>query len=139
MTDPMPTPRELEALKVLWSRGPSTVRDIYRQLRPEPGDLAYTTILSLMQTMERKGLVGREETGKGKTHRYHARARNERTLRQMAGTFLDTVFDGAMSQYLVRAIEARRPSLDELEEMERMIAEAKARAAGRGKDREGGR
>jgi len=139
MTDPMPTPRELEALKVLWSRGPSTVRDIYRQLRPEHGDLAYTTILSLMQTMERKGLVGREETGKGKTHRYHARARNERTLRQLAGTFLDTVFDGAMSQYLVRAIEARRPSIHELEEMERMVAEAKARAQEKGKGREGGR
>ena len=135
MTDPMPTPRELEALKILWSRGPSTVRDIYDQLGPEHGDLAYTTILSLMQTMERKGLVGREETGKGKTHRFHARARNERTLRQMAGEFLDTVFDGAMSQYLVRALEARRPSLEELKEMERMIAEAKARA----KDKEGGR
>ncbi len=139
MSDMIPTPRELEALKVLWSEGPSTVREIYRKLGPEHGDLAYTTILSLMQTMERKGLVGREETGKGKTHRYFARARNERTLRQLAGTFLDTVFDGAMSQYLVRALEARRPSLEELEEMERMVAEAKARAREKDKDKDKGR
>jgi hypothetical protein len=50
----------------------------------------------------------------------------------MAGSFLDRVFDGAVDQYLVRALESRRPSVEELEELERMIVEAKRRAQERG-------
>lgn len=131
MTDPLPTARELEALKVLWRRGRATVREIYRELRPTEGELAYTTVLSLMQTMERKGLVARGAEGKGKTHVYFARARSDRTLRQLAGHFLDTVFDGAVGPYVVRALESKQPSVEQLEELERMIADAKQRTLGR--------
>ncbi|HEU5117917.1 MAG TPA: BlaI/MecI/CopY family transcriptional regulator, partial [Isosphaeraceae bacterium] len=48
MSDVVPTGRELEALKVLWERGKATVREVYQALQPRDGDLAYTTILSLM-------------------------------------------------------------------------------------------
>ena len=137
MTHQLPTARELDALKVLWRRGRATVREIYRELRPEEGELAYTTVLSLMQTMEKKGMVGRESEGKGKTHRYFAKVPAEGTLRLLAGKFLDTVFDGAVSQYLVRALESRRPTIKELDELEKMIAEARKRA--RGRTRRGGR
>lgn len=131
MADVVPTQRELEALKVLWERGRATVRDIYQALRPEGEDLAYTTVLSLLQTMEQKGLVGRELVGKA--HLYFARVRRDTTFRKLAGTFLDRVFDGAVDQYLVRALESRRPSVEELEELEKMIAEAKRLAQERGK------
>jgi Penicillinase repressor len=59
MTDNVPTGRELEALKVLWTRGKATVREIYQEMKPRDGEgeLAYTTVLSLLQTMEQKGLA----------------------------------------------------------------------------------
>jgi predicted transcriptional regulator len=130
MADVVPTSRELEALKVLWDRNRATVRDIYQALKPEGEDLAYTTVLSLLQTMEQKGLVGREL--EGKAHVYFARVRRDTTFRKLAGTFLDRVFDGAVDQYLVRALESRMPSVAELEELEKMIAEAKRLAQERG-------
>ena len=65
MTNNVPTGRELEALKVLWVRGKATVREIYQEMKPAgEGELAYTTVLSLLQTMEQKGLVGHEPAGK---------------------------------------------------------------------------
>lgn len=137
MTDAVPTGRELEALKVLWSRGKATVREIYQELRPRDGEgeLAYTTVLSLLQTMEQKGMVGHESVGKAYT--YFATVQRESTFRRLAGGFLDQVFDGALSEYVARAIQARPTSLKELEELERMIASAKkdarrADAAGAG-------
>src|SRR5215831_7382548 len=133
MADVVPTGRELEALKVLWERGKATVRDIYQALRPQGEELAYTTVLSLLQTMEQKGLVGRELVGKA--HAYFPMVRKEATFRTLAGSFLERVFDGAVDQYLVRALESRPPSLKELEELEKMIAEAKRRA--RQRDRRG--
>ena len=127
--DRLPTTRELQALKILWRCERCTVRDVLEALREaESEDLAYTTVLSLMQTMERKGLIARETEGRGKTHYFHALAAPEPTLRMMAGQFLDSVFDGAMSQYLVRALESRSPSLDELNELSNMISEARQRA-----------
>ena len=130
----LPTGRELEALKVLWERGRATVREIHQALEPQDGELAYTTALSLMQTMEQKGLVGREPSGRA--HVYFARVRRDSTFRKLAGSFLERVFDGAMDEYLVRALESRRPTVEELEELERMIAEAKRRAQER--DAQGG-
>ena len=71
MADNLPTGRELEALKVLWVRGKATVREIYDEMRPQEGDgeLAYTTVLSLLQTMEQKELVGHELSGKAYIYR----------------------------------------------------------------------
>jgi BlaI family penicillinase repressor len=123
MSDTLPTGRELEALKVLWSRGKATVREIYGELRPRDGELAYTTALSLLQTMEQKGLVGHEALGKA--YVYYAKVRRESVFRRLAGGFLEQVFDGALGEYVARALQSRRPSLEELESLERMIAEAK--------------
>lgn len=125
MADVVPTGRELEALKVLWSRGKATVREIYGAMRPRDGEgeLAYTTVLSLMQTMEQKGLVGHETVGKAYT--YFARVQRESTFRRLAGGFLDQVFDGALGEYVARALQSRPHSVQELEELERMIAAAK--------------
>jgi BlaI family penicillinase repressor len=136
MADVVPTPRELEALKVLWRRGRATVREIYGELRPRDGELAYTTALSLLQTMEQKGLVGHESAGKAYT--YFPKVRRDSVFRKLAGGFLDQVFDGAMGEYVARALQSRRPSMEELEELEAMIAEAKERARERD-DEKGGK
>ena len=100
MTDNVPTGRELEALKVLWARGKATVREVYQEMKPAEGDgdLAYTTVLSLMQTMEQKGLVGHEAVGKA--YAYFPLVQRESTFRKLAGGFLDQVFDGALGEYV---------------------------------------
>ncbi len=131
MADPVPTARELEILKILWETGRATVRDVHEALEPQEGELAYTTVLSLMQIMEQKGLVDRET--RGKAHIYFARVKKDNVLRKLARGFLDRVFDGAMDQYLVRALESRNPSLQELEELEHMIAAARQKVQERGK------
>ncbi|WP_435008577.1 BlaI/MecI/CopY family transcriptional regulator [Tundrisphaera lichenicola] len=123
MSEILPTGRELAALKVLWHRGKATVREVYAELRPRDGELAYTTVLSLLQTMEQKGLVGHESAGKA--YAYFATVPRDGVFRKLAGGFLDQVFDGALGEYVARALQSRPPSLEELDRLERMIAEAK--------------
>jgi predicted transcriptional regulator len=134
MADIVPTSRELEALKILWKRGRATVREIYEELEPRERGLAYTTALSLLQTMEQKGLVGHESAGK--SYAYFPRVRRDSVFRRLAAGFLDQVFDGAMSEYVARALQSRKLSVAELEELERMIREAKQEAQAR--DEKGG-
>ena len=109
----------------LASRPRDRARD-YGELKPRESALAYTTALSLLQTMEKKGLVGHESAGT--VYRYYAKVRRDSVFRKLAAGFLDEVFDGAMGEYMARALQSRRPSLKELEELEAMIAEAKKRA-----------
>ena len=92
MSSTPPTDRELEALKVLWERGEATVRDLADAMNAgakQDGDdeLAYTTVLSLLQVMEQKGLVGHRASGK--VYSYFAKARREPTIRALARGFLD--------------------------------------------------
>jgi BlaI family transcriptional regulator, penicillinase repressor len=121
----VPTDRELEALKVLWQQGEATVREIYQEINRGGGTLAYTTVLSLLQVMEQKGLVGHRQRGKAYT--YFAKAERDRTFQVLAGGFLDKVFDGAVDEYLVHALQSRRVSAEELERLGKMIAQAKTR------------
>src|SRR5688572_6644885 len=119
----MPTERELQALKVLWQLGRATVRDITAAINERGESLAYTTVLSLLQVMEQKGLVGHEASGK--VYSYFPRARREAVLSRMARGFLDRVFDGSMDEYLVHALEAKRITPDELARLEVLIAQAR--------------
>jgi predicted transcriptional regulator len=127
MGDLEPTERELEALKVLWERGEATVRDLADALNERGAELAYTTVLSLLQVMEQKGLVAHRRDGKA--YVYSAQIERGKTFRQMAGGFLDRVFDGAVNEYLVHALESRKLSAGELDELEKMIGDAKRQAA----------
>jgi len=138
MANDVPTGRELEALKVLWARGKATVREIYQEMRPQEGEgeLAYTTVLSLLQTMEQKGLVGHKSVGKA--YVYCPLVQRENTFRKLAGGFLDQVFDGALGEYVARALQSRKHTLQELEELEQMIGEAKKKAKISGKAETGG-
>lgn len=129
-----PTDRELEALKVLWERGEATVRDLADAMNAgakQDGDdtLAYTTVLSLLQVMEQKGLVGHRRVGKA--YVYVPRAERQSTVRRMARSFLDKVFDGAVDEYLVHALESKRLSAGELDQLEAMLASARERSAKR--------
>ena len=121
----IPTDRELEALKVLWEQGEATVRDLWGVLSRSDRDLAYTTVLSLMQVMEQKGLVAHRADGKA--YVYFPKVERQSVFRRLASGFLERVFDGAVDEYLVHALEGRRPSDAELARLEQLIAQAKSR------------
>jgi BlaI family transcriptional regulator, penicillinase repressor len=135
-----PTDRELQALKVLWDRGEVTVRDLADAMNAGAeaqgdGQLAYTTVLSLLQVMEQKGFVGHRR--EGKAYVYVPRIQRQSTIRRLAGTFLEKVFDGAVDEYLVHALESKRLSTAEIDQLEAMLEAARERSAKPG--RKGGR
>ena len=115
---PRPTDAELAILRVLWARGPSTVRQVHDVLSRER-PTAYTTALKLLQIMTEKGLVRRDETDR--THVYQARASEEQTQRQLVRDLLDRAFGGSASKLVMQALAARRATPEELGEIRRLI------------------
>ena len=115
-----PTASELEILRVLWARGPSTVREVHESLS-ETKDLGYTTVLKLLQIMTTKGTVRRNETQRA--HVYEAGLPAEQTKRQLAGDMLQRVFEGSASQLMMHALAGRKSSPEEITELRRMLDE----------------
>ena len=115
-----PTSSELEILRVLWERGPSTVREVHAELR-EKKDLGYTTVLKLLQIMTAKGTVRRNEDQRA--HVYEACQPATETKRQLVGDVLQRVFQGSASELMIHALEGRRTSKKELEELRRLLDE----------------
>lgn len=115
---PRPTDAELSILRVLWDRGPSTVRQVHDVLtRDRPA--AYTTALKLLQIMTDKGLVRRDETER--THIYHARLSEEQTQRQLVRDLLDRAFGGSATKLVMQALAARRATPEEMAEIRKLI------------------
>lgn len=115
---PRPTDAELAILRVLWERGPSTVRQVHEVLsRERPA--AYTTALKLLQIMTDKGLVSRDE--RDRSHVYHARLTEAQTQRQLVRDLLDRAFGGSAAKLVMQALAARRASAEELVEIRRLI------------------
>jgi predicted transcriptional regulator len=117
---PRPTDAELEILTVLWSRGPSTVREVheaigFRKLTQ------YTTVLKLLQIMAEKGLVRRDE--KQRAHIYAASQPCEWTQRQLAGDLLQRAFSGSAKSLMLGALSARKVSKEELDELRSFLDE----------------
>jgi BlaI family penicillinase repressor len=117
---PRPTDAELEILTVLWSRGPSTVRDIH-EVTAQRKPTQYTTVLKLMQIMAGKGLVRRNE--KERAHVYEAACPPEWTQKQLAGDLLQRAFNGSAARMMQGALSSRKTSKAELAELRRMLDE----------------
>jgi len=115
-----PTPSELEILHILWSRGPSTVREIHDVLSKEK-DVGYTSALKFLQIMTSKGLVTRTE--EQRAHVYTATDPAETTKQQMASDVLQRVFRGSASQLMQHALSGNRSSKKEIDEIRRMLDE----------------
>src|SRR5918999_5517184 len=96
-----PTDAELAILRVLWERGPSTVRQVHEALA-ETRDTGYTTTLKLMQIMADKGLVKRNETAR--THVFSAVAGAEATQRVLVKDLVDRAFGGSAAALVLRAL-----------------------------------
>lgn len=119
-----PTASELEILRVLWERGPSTVREVHEALR-EKKELGYTTVLKLLQIMTAKGTVRRNE--EQRAHVYEACQPATETKRQLVGDVLQRVFEGSASELMIHALEGRRTSKEELHELRRLLDEYEGR------------
>lgn len=113
---PRPTDAELAALRVLWRRGPSTVRQVHEDLG---GSVGYTTTLKLMQIMAEKALVERDESER--SHVYRARYTEEKTQRQLIRDLLDRAFGGSARKLFVQALAEAKATPDEMADIRKML------------------
>jgi BlaI family transcriptional regulator, penicillinase repressor len=111
-----PTDAELGILRVLWTRGPSTVRQITEVLGRETG---YTTVLKLLQIMTEKRLVVRDESAR--THIYKPAYTADQTQRQLVTDLLDRAFDGSAAKLVLHALAANKTSPEELAEIKKLL------------------
>ena len=117
---PRPTDAELEILTVLWSRGPTTVREVHEAIcARKPAQ--YTTVLKMLQIMAEKGLVRRDE--KQRAHIYKAAQPREWTQRQLAGDLLQRAFSGSAKSLMLVALSARKVSKEELADLRKFLDE----------------
>jgi BlaI family transcriptional regulator, penicillinase repressor len=117
---PKPTVMELTILRVLWERGPATVREVYEVLDSQK-PTGYTTVLKLLQIMTAKGMVVRNEDARA--HVSVARQPAESTKRQLVSDLVQRAFAGSASQLMMHALSGKKPSRAEIEEIRRMLDE----------------
>jgi len=122
---PRPTDAELAILRILWERGPSTVRQVHEVLARDRQAAVYTTALKLLQIMTEKGLVERDE--RDRTHIYRARLGEEQTQRQLVRDLADRAFGGSAMKLVLQALASKRASAEELRDIRKAIDEAKSR------------
>lgn len=129
---PRPTDAELAILRLLWRRGPSTVREVFEELngaRPpsSPRPVGYTTVLKAMQIMTEKRLLVRDE--RRRTHVYRPAEPGEQTQRKLVGDLLERAFGGSARALIQQALSAQPTSPAELAEIRKLIDGFKAGGA----------
>jgi predicted transcriptional regulator len=111
-----PTDAELAILRVLWTRGPSTVREVAESLGRAA---AYTTVLKLLQIMTEKRLVVRDESSR--THVYAAAYSEDQTQRHLVTDLMARAFDGSAAKLVLQALAAGKASPEELDEIRKLL------------------
>jgi predicted transcriptional regulator len=115
---PKPTDAELGILRVLWRRGPSTVREVQSELSTDRRT-GYTTVLKLLQIMTEKGLVEREDSLRA--HVYRAAYSHEQTQQRMVGDLLERMFEGSAPRLVLHALASRPATAAELDEIRALL------------------
>ena len=113
-----PTESELEILQVLWLKGEASVRDVHESLAATK-DVGYTTTLKLMQIMNEKGLVKRDDSIK--THIYQAAVSREKTQKHLLGEMIDGLFGGSPTQLVLQALGNHKASEEELNQIQQVL------------------
>jgi BlaI family penicillinase repressor len=116
------TPQELEIMKAVWARERATVRDVYEALRLRRR-VAYTTVLTMMNVLERKGHL--RKRAEGRSFVYEPTRPRARVLRAMVREFLDRVFGGSAEPLLVHLVEDRRLNRRQVEALARRLREGR--------------
>ena len=114
----VPTNQELEILKVVWQRGPSTVREVYQDLLKQR-KIAYTTVLTMMGILEQKGHL-KKKAGE-KAYVYTAAKPQAQVTDGMVKEFVNRVFNGSAKPLLVHLVEDQGISSEELDEIEALV------------------
>ena len=117
-----PTDVELAILRVLWQRGPSTVREVHEVLSGSR-DTGYSTTLKMMQVMLEKGLLTRDDSVRPQV--YRPAVTQERTQLQLVDDLVRRAFGGSAARMMMRALSSKRVSAEELSEIEALIRKAK--------------
>lgn len=112
-------------MAVLWDRGDATVAEVQERLSDE---LAYTTVLTVLRTLEEKGHVGHREDGRA--YRYHPLVEREEAGASVLSRLLDRVFAGSPELLLTQLVEEGDLSDEELERMRRLLDERLGGAPG---------
>lgn len=129
MGEPRFTDRELDVMDALWHRGSATVAEVLEDLED---DLAYTTVLTVLQTLEEKGHVTHEQ--EGRAYRYHPEVDRDQAGSTAVGYLLRKIFRGSPKLLLSRLVDDRDLSDEDLRELRSLLDE---RLASRGEAEEG--
>jgi predicted transcriptional regulator len=112
--------QELAIMKVVWRRGDVSVREVYETLR-ERRPVAYTTVMTMMNTVEAKGYL--KKTLDGRAYRYRPAVPESRVVTAMVREFVERVFDGSAGPLLAHLVSETSLSKKEREELRRLIDE----------------
>ena len=112
------TDRELDVMSVLWDADSATVAEVRERL---VDDLAYTTVLTVLRTLEQKGYVG--HTGEGRAHRYHPLVKRAAAGRSALSRLVDKVFDGSPELLLTQLVSDKNLSDEELRRLRKLLTE----------------
>jgi predicted transcriptional regulator len=110
------TDREIDVMQVLWDRGPSLVAEVRAALEDE---LAYTTVLTILRTLETKGYVGHEEEGRG--HRYFSKVKRQAAQDSALRHITSKLFKGSAELLLTRLVSDRKLAPEELARMRKLL------------------
>jgi BlaI family penicillinase repressor len=111
-------PRELEVMSILWKRGSASVTEVREDL---DGELAYTSVLSALQTLEEKGYVRHEP--EGRAYRYFPLVEAERAGGSALARIKDAIFHGSAERMFAQMVSDRKLGREELERMRRLLAD----------------
>lgn len=115
---PIPSNAELEILRVLWRKGPSTVREVHEILERQR-QLGYTTVLKIMQVMAEKGLVTRDESER--SHVYSPAVEEKSIKRRLVSELLDKAFDGSAAQLVLQALSDKPASAEDVQKIKDLL------------------
>ena len=115
---------QLRILQVLWPQPGATVAQVKEGLGVE-SDLAYTTVATMLRKMEARGLVSHRE--EGRSFLYTAAVAEEEVSRGFGAHLVERLFEGSLTDAVSHLLTTREVSRDELDELERLIQQAKRR------------
>jgi len=116
-----PSELEMQVLGILWSNGPSTVRQVLESMT-DGKKRAYTTVLTILQVMEKKGLL--THTTKGNAHIYKPAASRDKIVKPIVNRLVDNVFAGSSASLVLSLLGQGDLSDDEIGELKEVLEKA---------------
>ena len=117
--------RELDIMQVLWRSGSATVTEVHQSLQNKRDDIAYTTVQTMLNRLEAKGLVRRDDSDRA--HRYLAVLKEPTVVNRAIQTLAERFFSGSVEALATRLVE-KDLSLEQLEQIQRLIDAHRRRA-----------